>query len=348
MAVWEQYPVAPQSASTWQLDATQMLSYMPSPPLCPSQLHTLLGSGQSESVVHVLKSHTPAVHVPWSSSPKPSPSTQFALVVHASAGVDGEHGVSWARWLTGGVERRQVAPLLDVVLLLLELLLPFELLLLDVELVLTAEDDVPPPAPPPDELEPVPLDVVPPDTLTTVPPQCAAPITASKADPASCTRSLIMEKSYHCPMELRRSGGSSVQGRMGHGGRIDRGASLARGKTMGRRRTEARREKLAGRSSAGPAVVSLDAVETLIARSRKARGRGERRHALVLLRQACALDEWRARSWTLLGALLAGEGAGEEAAQALNRARWLRTRAGDAPRACATERLAARLLAAAA
>ena len=117
---------------------------------------------------------------------------------------------------------------------------------------------------------------------------------------------------------------------------------------MGRRRAEARRQKLAEGSSARLVVTIDDPVETLIARSRKARAKGDGRRALVLLRQACALDEWRARSWTLLGALAAREGAGEEAARALNQARWLRARAGDAPRAAATERLAARLFPAAA
>jgi len=117
---------------------------------------------------------------------------------------------------------------------------------------------------------------------------------------------------------------------------------------MGRRRAEARREKLAGKGSGRPVASLDDPVEALIARSRRARSKGEGRRALVLLRQACALDEWRARSWTLLGVLLAREGAGDEAARALNQARWLRARAGDAPRAVATARLAARLLAAAA
>lgn len=117
---------------------------------------------------------------------------------------------------------------------------------------------------------------------------------------------------------------------------------------MGRRRTEARREKLAGRSGASFVVATDDPVETLIARSRKARAKGDGHRAVVLLRQACALDEWRARTWTLLGALLAREGARAEAAQALNQARWLRARAGDAPRAAVTARLIARLVPAAA
>jgi Flp pilus assembly protein TadD len=116
---------------------------------------------------------------------------------------------------------------------------------------------------------------------------------------------------------------------------------------MGRRRTEARKQKLAEKARTpghdGP-TASDDPVETLIARSRKVRAKGDVRRAVVLLRQACALDEWRARSWTLLGAILAREGATEEAARALNQARWLRARAGEKARAAVTERLAARVL----
>ncbi|MDC0745119.1 hypothetical protein [Polyangium mundeleinium] len=83
----------------------------------------------------------------------------------------------------------------------------------------------------------------------------------------------------------------------------------------------------------------LDAVEGLIYRSRKLRRRGDTRGALVLLRQACSQDEWRARTFTLFGALLSEEGHHDEAAKALLHARWLRQRAGEAPRAEVTARL---------
>jgi Flp pilus assembly protein TadD len=120
---------------------------------------------------------------------------------------------------------------------------------------------------------------------------------------------------------------------------------------MGRRRTDARRQKLTEKLGLAPAqaapVAFDDPVETLIARSRRVRAKGDARRALVLLRQACALDEWRARSWTLLGVLLAREGVSEEAGRAFNQARWLRARAGEKARAAVTEQLAARLLAAA-
>ncbi len=117
---------------------------------------------------------------------------------------------------------------------------------------------------------------------------------------------------------------------------------------MSRRRIEARKQKLAERSSAPSASVPsapADPIETLIARSRRERARGDTRRAVVLLRQACALDEWRARTWTLLGATLARTGANDEARQALNQARWLRARAGEKARADVTARLADDLLA---
>ncbi|MDI1444754.1 hypothetical protein [Polyangium sp. 6x1] len=105
-----------------------------------------------------------------------------------------------------------------------------------------------------------------------------------------------------------------------------------------------------GRSVRGPVVVreertehrpegELDPVEALIHRARKLRQRGDARGAIVLLRQACSHDEWRARTFTLLGALLSDEGRHEEAAMALSHARWLRQRAGEATRAEVTARL---------
>jgi Flp pilus assembly protein TadD len=120
---------------------------------------------------------------------------------------------------------------------------------------------------------------------------------------------------------------------------------------MGRRRAEARKQRLCRTpqtSSPVPATPIDDPVEQLIARARRARAQGDTRRSIVLLRQACALDEWRPRAWTLLGVHLARGGAAEEAARALKQARWLRARAGEAARAAATERLATKLLRAAA
>jgi Flp pilus assembly protein TadD len=117
---------------------------------------------------------------------------------------------------------------------------------------------------------------------------------------------------------------------------------------MGRRRAEARKQRFAAvvADPAAPAagLIAADPIEALIGRSRKARAKGDARRALVLLRQACALDEWRARPWALLGAALARAGAEAEAHQALAHARWLRARAGETARALATARVAEILL----
>lgn len=91
-----------------------------------------------------------------------------------------------------------------------------------------------------------------------------------------------------------------------------------------------------------------DGIEALITRARKSRVRGDVRRGIVLLREACALDEWRARTWTLLGVRLAELGHAGEAAQALRQARWLRVRAGERARAAVVDQLIARLLPAAA
>jgi Flp pilus assembly protein TadD len=87
-----------------------------------------------------------------------------------------------------------------------------------------------------------------------------------------------------------------------------------------------------------------DPVEVLIARARKSRARGDVRRGLVLLREACALDEWRARTWTILGTRLVELGHTDEAMQAFKQARWLRLRAGERARVHAMDRLIARLL----
>lgn len=62
---------------------------------------------------------------------------------------------------------------------------------------------------------------------------------------------------------------------------------------------------------------------------------------MILLREACARDEWRARPWTLLGSLLVAMGHRDEAIEAFEHARWLRARAGEVARAAVTARLVA-------
>lgn len=112
---------------------------------------------------------------------------------------------------------------------------------------------------------------------------------------------------------------------------------------MSKRRAAAKHRQQEHASVAPPASPD-DPVEVLVARARRLRRKGETRRALVLLRQACALDEWRPRTYTILGVTAAREGLVDEASQALKQARWLRTRAGDKARAAVTARLAAELL----
>jgi len=113
---------------------------------------------------------------------------------------------------------------------------------------------------------------------------------------------------------------------------------------MGRKRD---RLEQSGRWPAAVALsepsASADPVEALIARARKLRDKGDARKALLLLRQACMMDEWCARSWTLLGVVLARAGRVDEGLKALRHARWLRSRAGDQARTVSTARLIERL-----
>jgi Flp pilus assembly protein TadD len=89
-----------------------------------------------------------------------------------------------------------------------------------------------------------------------------------------------------------------------------------------------------------------DPVEALIGRARRLRTKGEHRKAFALLREACALDEWRGRPSALLGAWLVEEGLEAEAAQRIRHAQWLFRRAGEEGRARALDRFLARARAA--
>jgi tetratricopeptide (TPR) repeat protein len=82
-----------------------------------------------------------------------------------------------------------------------------------------------------------------------------------------------------------------------------------------------------------------DRLSTMELRVRKLRGKGERRKAIVLLREVCLSDEQSARRWSLYGALLASEGRNDEAYKALKHALWLRRSAGDQARVRSTQRL---------
>jgi len=87
--------------------------------------------------------------------------------------------------------------------------------------------------------------------------------------------------------------------------------------------------------------------DMLIERARRLRRKGERRKAVVALREACLRDERSAWTWTLYGVWLAELGRTGEAESALGQALWLRRRAGDEARARVTERILTRLRSAA-
>ena len=87
--------------------------------------------------------------------------------------------------------------------------------------------------------------------------------------------------------------------------------------------------------------------DMLIERARRLRRKGEPRKAVVALREACMRDDAAAWAWTLYGSWLGELGRIGEAESALGHALWLRKRAGDASRVRVTERLLARLRAAA-
>lgn len=108
---------------------------------------------------------------------------------------------------------------------------------------------------------------------------------------------------------------------------------------------ETRQTSYAG---SGESTISVldpsDPVEIRILRARKLRAKGDRRRALVLLREACALDVWRARTHAILGALCVELGQRDEATRAFKHACWLRSRAGEERRAEATARILSSLL----
>ncbi len=91
-------------------------------------------------------------------------------------------------------------------------------------------------------------------------------------------------------------------------------------------------------------VQSLEsAQESLIARARRLRAKGETRKAIVAFREACLRDDMNAALWTSYGALLAGAARRDDAAVAFSHALWLRGRAHDDLRARSTQMLLDRL-----
>jgi Flp pilus assembly protein TadD len=83
--------------------------------------------------------------------------------------------------------------------------------------------------------------------------------------------------------------------------------------------------------------------ELLLARARRAQHRGERRQALVALREAALLAETDARLWALYGSACVKSNRLDEAERAFGQALYLRQRAHDAPRAQALRGVIERL-----
>src|SRR4051812_23699559 len=73
--------------------------------------------------------------------------------------------------------------------------------------------------------------------------------------------------------------------------------------------------------------------EMLVSRARRAQQRGERRQALVALREAALLAEIDAKLWALYGSACAKASRWDEAERAFSQALYLRQRQHDAPRA---------------
>ncbi|HET7543282.1 MAG TPA: hypothetical protein VFK05_25590 [Polyangiaceae bacterium] len=89
---------------------------------------------------------------------------------------------------------------------------------------------------------------------------------------------------------------------------------------------------------------SLDPVfssrsELLLHRARRAQKRGQRRQALVALREAALLSETNARLWALYGAECAKSNRVDEAERAFTQALYLRQRQHDARRASSLRRV---------
>ncbi len=73
--------------------------------------------------------------------------------------------------------------------------------------------------------------------------------------------------------------------------------------------------------------------ELLLARARRAQQRGERRQALVALREAALLAETDPRLWALYGAACVKSNRFDEAERAFSQSLYLRQRAHDTARA---------------
>ncbi len=84
---------------------------------------------------------------------------------------------------------------------------------------------------------------------------------------------------------------------------------------------------------------TTDPVSAALARARRARRKGQARQEFHALREACALGEYDATLWTMLGAACMRQERWDEAVSALKHALWLRDRAGESKRAAVTRTL---------
>ncbi|HPB97104.1 MAG TPA: hypothetical protein PKW66_14395, partial [Polyangiaceae bacterium] len=83
----------------------------------------------------------------------------------------------------------------------------------------------------------------------------------------------------------------------------------------------------------------VDPVHRALVRARRARKKGQARHEVHALREACAHEEWDATLWTMLGAACMRQQRWDEAAAALRHALWLRERTDEPKRAMVTRKL---------
>jgi len=83
--------------------------------------------------------------------------------------------------------------------------------------------------------------------------------------------------------------------------------------------------------------------ELLLSRARRAQQRGERRQALVALREATLLSETDAKLWALYGAACAKANRLDEAERAFTQAMYLRQRQHEPQRAASLRTLIRRL-----
>jgi Flp pilus assembly protein TadD len=93
--------------------------------------------------------------------------------------------------------------------------------------------------------------------------------------------------------------------------------------------------------STNPAFPSR--AELLLGRARRAQQRGERRQALVALREAALVAETDAKLWALYGSACAKANRLAEAERALGQAIYLRQREHDLPRAASLRNVIRRL-----